>query len=116
MEIEAADLSTEIFVVDGGLQLVGKGVGKLTLTLPPGIYKVKSRTGDETREQHVGLTSPGLTLPLAPFEFLSPAPLRNTSATREYHMDAADKQSRTVHVTAGAGSYLFVFAREFTRD
>jgi hypothetical protein len=115
LDIRAADSGTEIFVVDGGLQLADRGIGHLvTKPLDPGIYKIKSRAGVETREQYVALSKPGQSLILPPFAFASPAPLADTSKTHEYHVAGAQSGSRTVHVQAGSGSAIFVFSREWT--
>jgi hypothetical protein len=115
LDIRAADSGTEIFVVNGDLQLADRGIGHLvTKPLDPGIYKIKSRAGVETREQYVALSKPGQTLILPPFAFASPAPLADTSKTHEYHVAGAQSESRTVHVQAGSGSTIFVFSREWT--
>src|SRR5262245_54489241 len=115
LEIAAADASTEIFVLDGDLQMLGRGVGNLRMTLPPGIYKVKSRAGDETREQHVVLMDSGQRIELPPFAFVSPAPLAGTAAWQDEHAQTAAHYSTFVNFSKGSGSHLFVFAREFSR-
>jgi hypothetical protein len=117
LEIQAADSATEIFVISGDLQLEDRGVGKLTTKpLDPGIYKIKARAGLETREQYVVLRVPGQNVFLPPFVFSSPAPLAATSNTHEYHMAAAEAESKKVHYQAGQGSWIFVFSREWTRS
>jgi hypothetical protein len=115
LDIRASDSGTEIFVVDGDLQLVDRGIGRLvTKPLDPGIYKIKARAGVETREQYVVLSGPGQTVILPQFAFASPAPLAGTSKTHEYHVDGAVSESQHVHVQAGTGSTIFVFSREWT--
>ena len=115
LQISAPDPMTELFVVNADLQLVDRGVGRLTTKpLPPGIYRVKSRIGEETREQYVALSQPGQTLTLPPFNFASSTVLDNTSKTHEYQMGGAYRESRRVHLTRGKGSAIFVFARDWT--
>ena len=49
LQVFAAESMTEIFVVNGDLQLVARGTGSVTATpIPPGIYRIKSRIGAET--------------------------------------------------------------------
>jgi hypothetical protein len=117
LTIDAADMATEIFVIDGDMNLVERGMGRLvTKPLPPGIYKVKARAGSQTLEQHVVLQSPNQRLRLPRFQFASPAPLADTSQTHEYHMAAAERESRRTHAQIGNGSRLFLLAREWTPD
>ncbi len=117
LEIQASDSATEIFVICGDLHLEDRGVGKLTTkALDPGIYKIKARAGLETLEQYVVLREPGQKVFLPPLAFSSPAPLTNTSKTHEYHMAAAEAESKKVHAQAGQGSWIFVFSREWTRS
>ena len=63
------DSATEIFVLDGALNLVHRGLGELHTQLVPGLYKVKFKLGPVVQEQHlfiepgsqpVQLTAPAL--------------------------------------------------------
>ena len=114
LQVEAPDPETEIFVIDGKFRLQTRGVGRLNAHLQPGIYKVKCRTGAVTDEQLVVLRDEAKVIKLARLSFSSPVPLNETTKTHEYHMEAAAKESTKVHVTAGAGSWIFVFARDWT--
>src|SRR5262245_27072856 len=117
LSIDAADMATEIFVIDGDMNLVARGVGRLvTKPLAPGIYKIKARAGSETHEQHVVLQSQNQVVSLPKFRIASPAPLADTSRTHEYHMAAAERESRRTHAQIGNGSWLFLLAREWTPD
>lgn len=114
-QINAADSETEIFVIDGDLRLVDRGIGSLTTKpLDRGIYKVKFSTGAAIQEQHVVLQEPGQVVTIGPMVFASPAPLSGTARTHEYHMYTAQAESRKVHARHGTGSSIFVFAREWT--
>jgi hypothetical protein len=117
LDILASDSTIEIFVVNGDLQLVDRGIGHLiTKPLDPGIYKIKARVGIEAREQYVALSRPGQTVVLPRFTFASPAPLLSTSKMHEYQIEAAGSESLNVHVNAGSGSAIFVFSREWTQS
>jgi hypothetical protein len=108
------DSAAEIFVIDGQFQLADRGVGRLTSQLDPGIYTVKCRVGVQTWEQHVILRDSDKEVVIPPLDFTSPAPLVNTAKTHEYHMAEAAAHSQTVHFQAGQGSWIFVFARDWT--
>ena len=115
LKILASDSETEIFVINGDLQLVDRGIGRMTTkALDPGIYKIKTRTGFETCEEYVVLREAGQEVVLQPFPFASAAPLADTSKTHEYHVSAAQDESKCVHHRAGHGSFIFVFSREWT--
>ncbi len=114
LQITAADIAAEIFVITGDFYLADRGVGKLvTKPLSPGIYKVKAKLNQQTWEQHVTLTQPGQQVTIPPFEFSSAAPLAGTAKTHEYQMGAAESESRKIHASVGQGSCICIFAREW---
>jgi hypothetical protein len=116
LQINAGDTETEIFVIDGDLRLMDRGIGSLTTKpLAPGIYKIKACTGPAIREQHILLQQAGQVVNLPPMAFASPAPLDGTTRTHEYHMQNAASQSRIVHTRHGSGGSIFIFAREWTQ-
>ncbi len=53
-EVVAADEAAEIYLIDGDFRLVDKGIGRKTFTVPPGIYKIKNRSGQTTAERRRG--------------------------------------------------------------
>ncbi len=116
LEVLTHDDATEIFVIDAQLNLAARGVGRLETDLEPGIYKVKARAGLEAREDYVILHEgdPAEVKDFGIIQFPSPAPIVGTAKTHEYQMSAAAAESRRVHVTAGQGSFVFVFARDWT--
>jgi hypothetical protein len=110
----AADRSTEIFVTDGRLRRIARGVGEVTTEVPPGIYKVRFRAGDTQRDELVEV-SPGEDHKLvqgSPVMFESAVPIVNTGTTREYHAGAAESTSHMTPIPRGSGSGLFVFSRD----
>lgn len=114
----AADRSTEIFITDGRLRRIARGVGEVTAQVPPGIYKVRFRAGDTQRDQLVEVAPDDghKHVPGSPVMFESAVPIVNTGTTREYHAEAAAAKSHMPSIARGTGSHLFVFARDLTRD
>ena len=117
LEVRPSDAQAEIFIIDSDGKLVDRGVGPANFTLAPGIYKVKVRTGSEFQEAHA-ILRPGESGPVRchfkETSFPSPAPLDTTAKTHEYHIDAAIKECQTPHVSVGRGSFIFIFARDWT--
>jgi hypothetical protein len=116
LSVQTGDQATEIYVIDGQFQLVGRGLGKLDISLAPGIYKVKVRAGFVTEEEYVILRE-GDTPVVKQFSamtFSSPVPLWNTVKTHEYHVEAAIRECTRTHVSVGQGSWIYVFARDWT--
>jgi alpha-beta hydrolase superfamily lysophospholipase len=116
LEIYTADEATEIFVLNGQFHVVETGLGYLQTLLNPGIYKVKVCAGYETQEELVILPEgeTHVTKNFSAIRFASPVPMSNTAQTYEDHMAAAAQHSRKIHVNAGVGSQIFVFARRWT--
>jgi hypothetical protein len=112
MTITTEDGAAEIFVLDGNLQLVGRGIGRVRADLPQGIYKIKRRVAAEAQEDLLVHAAPGTDKRYPPLAFSSPVPLALTVEHSAGHAEAARRESRTVHVTAGTGSSIFVFARD----
>ncbi len=113
--VETADQSAEIFIIDGHFKVVDRAVGLLnTFSLSPGIYTVKVRVGFESREEHVVLLNKSERVRFPRIHFPSPAPLADTGKTHEYHIRAAARESKRVHVNKGSGSSIFVFVRDWT--
>jgi hypothetical protein len=109
-------MATELFIVDGAFNLVGRGIGRLESTLTEGIYKVRARTGRQEQEQIV-LLDKDTTVTFDPDpRFASPAPLSGTTKAPDHQIEAAQRLSRTVHVRSGTGSQVFLFARAWTPD
>src|SRR5262245_66616174 len=115
LRVKAADDATEIIVLDGRLQVIGQGRGRLRMEVEPGVYKVKARAGCVMSEKRVVLVN--RPVPPVTFEalyFSTPALLDATARTHEYQTMGAVGESRRVHVRAGNGSGVFVFARDWT--
>jgi hypothetical protein len=114
LTVKVGDASAEVFLIDSDLSLVARDIGGLDEKLPPGIYKVRVRTGFLTSEKLLVLRSDPVTESFGASPFSSPVPLANTAKTHEYHEAAAEQESQKTHVQAGQGSSIFVFVREWT--
>lgn len=116
LPVSTGDSQSEILILDSRGRLVERGFGPhCTFDLEEGIYRVKVITGTEFQEKPVVLTqSMSKPLEFGPANFASPVPLTGTSTSHEYHMEAADRESRKIHVAEGTGSSLFFLVRDWT--
>jgi hypothetical protein len=115
LTVTTGDESAEIVVINNDLSLAApRALGSLIVNLLPGIYKVRVRTGFASTDKLIVLRDGPKTVPFGEMEFSSPLPLPKTANTHEYHEQAAEEQSQKVHVTAGLGSAVFIFVREWT--
>lgn len=116
LRVTSEDHATEIFVIDGDFQLVGRGVGELSVSVIPGIYKLKLRAGVQTAEKLVVLMGDKAEqeLSLDAFEFSSAVPLEKTAKTHEFHIAQAEGLAGETQFYAGEGSWIYVFARDWT--
>jgi hypothetical protein len=55
IQIDAGNDLTEVVVVDGAFRKVGAGLRRLELQVPAGLYLVKTRVGDATRERFISV-------------------------------------------------------------
>jgi hypothetical protein len=116
LTVRTSDSQSEICVLDARGRLVQRAFGpQQTFELERGIYRVKVLTGTEFQEKSVVLTeTPREPLSFEQVAFASPAPLVGTSTSHEYHMEAANRESRVTHVADGPGSSLFFLVRDWT--
>jgi hypothetical protein len=112
--VETKDETADIYVIDSFFRVVGRGRGtSQTYQLKPGIYTVKVRVGFESCEKDVVLIDKPETATFDAVEFPSAIPLIETARTHEYHIAAAEHESRKIHLKKGEGSWIFVFARDW---
>lgn len=90
LHVAPNDPAAEVFVIDSRMSLVDRDVAQLKTRLPPGLFKVKMRIGNATR-QDVVLLDGDATVP-PPAAVVQPVasvatvlPLSGTTATHEYH-------------------------------
>ena len=123
LQVIAPDPGTEVFLVDDRLRRIGTGVGTLELELPPGLYKVRLRSGDLQRD-HLVEVEPEKTTVLRdaePFMFACSAPISKTATSREQHSEPAARISRSQagqpgYKKIGEGSWLFLFVRDLAEQ
>ncbi len=113
--VEAAENATELFLIDGSFQLVKKGIGKDTFTVPPGIYKLKVRSGKTAIEKMLLVRDGMAPVKIDPITITSSMPLANSSKTHGFHMSAAELVALTPNVPPhGQGSAVIIVARQWT--
>lgn len=114
LDVETQDETADIYVIDSYFRVVGRGRGtRKTFQMKPGIYTVKVRVGFESYEKDVVLKDKSEKATFDAVEFPSAIPLIETARTHEYHTDAAERESRKIHLKKGEGSWIFVFARDW---
>ena len=113
LTVTTGDVATEIFIVDGRLHVIAQAAGALEDDFDPGIYLIKIRAGEATREEYVTL-SPGeqVTKAFPRLAFASPAPLADSAVANQQHQEVAIAQSRHPHVKVGHGSEIYVVVRD----
>ena len=111
-DVAAADDGTEIFLINGNFELVAKGIGRATFSAPPGLYKLKVRSGNTTVEEVIGVREGMKPIALQPVQLVSPVPLANTATTLPSHEAAVrDAVAHPVDVDAGSGSGIVIVVR-----
>jgi hypothetical protein len=112
LSVTTGDAATEIILVDGRLHVIAQAGGEFQGYFAPGIYLLKIRAGEATREEYVILT-PGeeVTKAFPRLEFASSAPLVDTAFSNQQHREIAVAQSRLPHVQSGHGSEICVVVR-----
>jgi len=123
LRIIAPDPGTEIFLIDDRFRRIATGLGTLELKLPPGLYKVRFRSGDLQRDRYVEV-KPKKTAEVResePMPFACSAPISNAVSSRPQHAAPAARISRSQagrpgHKKIGAGSWLFLFVRDLAEQ
>ncbi len=111
LTVKAADMMTEIFLVDSQFQRLASNVGQLETQVKPGIYKARFRSGQSQKDQLIEVKAGvgSMVFDGTAVEFSSPVPLAQTMNTS--HQDVAVQFSRTVSLQQGSGSQLYLFIR-----
>jgi hypothetical protein len=108
----STDAGTGIVVSDSQRAVRASGAGNVTVSLPPGLYKVRYQAANTTQDHVFEVVDRGLHLRATPLEFRTPMPLRNTSTTHEFHEGPASRLSTLSLETAGVGSEIALFVRD----
>ena len=119
LTVSAADQASEVFVIDGQFKVLARGIQRVELRVPPGIYRAKVRVGNKQSEKlfSVEPSEPDnhKLVELDAIEFSSPIPLERTSTSHEYHQQALRDETSVGPVPTanlGAGAALVIFLRD----
>lgn len=118
LSVQAPDETTEVFVVDSRFRRIASGVGTLEADVSPGLYKVRFRSGATQQDRLVEVPPDRESVHVRGehVRFRASAPIPATATTRAAHQKAARRESRRVHARDGAGSQVFVFARDLADE
>jgi hypothetical protein len=111
-DVAATDDGTELFLINGDFELVAKAIGKATFSAPPGLYKLKVRSGNTTVENVIAVREGMKPIAVDPVPLVSPLPLANSATTSPSHEAAVrDAVERPPDVNAGSGSAIVIVVR-----
>lgn len=112
--VNTRDQAADIRVYDAEYHQVARGAGNLDVNLQRGVYLIRARVGDSEFSELTVLKKDARTVEVPHLSFTSAAPLEQTAKTHEYQKEAAAAHSTKVHVTAGEGSWIYLFVRDWT--
>lgn len=115
LTVHAADDSTEVFVADGKFRRIADGVGRIEVSVAPGLYAVRFRAGAEQVDRLIEVAGddPRPQVYGEPVRFEAAAPIEHTATTREFHAGPAQDLSMATPLRRGdGGSGLFIFSRD----
>ena len=115
--VAASDAAAEVFVVDSGFNVVARGIGRASATVPAGIYRAKAKVGELQNEVLFAVDdddTAGTTISVEAPAFASPMPLARTSTNANAHQDAAETMSRGAgpRLALGSGARLVLVFRD----
>ena len=113
VELGSRIRSLELSLIASDFRPLAGGMGRLSATVPPGIYQVVARAGPIVERKLIKLAS-GETYRDDDIAvgFPAPAPVQNTTTSHEYHQYAAEEASRRVADTPGPPSGLVLVVRD----
>ncbi|MEP6587182.1 MAG: hypothetical protein ABJA84_00295 [Polaromonas sp.] len=118
LDIDPGDPTAEIFVIDSRFSLVDSNPARLSTPLPSGLFKIKTRIGDATKQRVILLDRDRP--PIDPAAMVKTAatvmPIFGTAASHEYH---AAGQAAAVNAANALGvapdrAVIMVMARAFS--
>ena len=115
--VAASDAAAEVFVVDSAFGVLARGIGRVSVTVPPGIYRAKAKVGELQNEVLFAIDdddTAGTTIRVEAPAFASPLPLMRTSTHADAHQDAAETMSRSnsPRLALGSGARLVLVFRD----
>ncbi|AZV76958.1 hypothetical protein EBB79_02970 [Parasedimentitalea marina] len=111
LEVNAADAATEIFLIDGRLRRIAKGVGWLGHDVAPGFYKLRYRSAATQVDELIEVTgeTERHAVHAEPIAFRSAAPLAYTATANVAQLNRAQEWS---HMQGVPYCSLFLFLRQ----
>ena len=114
LQVDAGDPFTEINIVDGNLRRVQleDNMGKVSVSLPRGIYEISFHSGDDLLHQETVILKdaskphPAVVLPEQARRFESAVPLESTSAPDSERLEAGSR-------SYASGGWPFVHSGAF---
>ncbi len=115
--VAASDAAAEVLVVDSAFGVVARGIGRVSVAVPPGIYRAKAKVGELQNEVLFSVDeddTAGTTISVEAPAFASPLPLMRTSTHADAHQDAAETMSRSdrPRLALGSGARLVLVFRD----
>ncbi|HZJ64529.1 MAG TPA: hypothetical protein VFD36_13500, partial [Kofleriaceae bacterium] len=140
LTIKTEDRAGELTLLDHDYQVVATGIPTLEARLPPGIFKLRVRTGEHLREDYLLVeeeqiralsasidpssadgplskienTVDGTVVTVPRARLHSPAPLASTARSPEHHRNAAARIAAGPAIPRGTGASLFAFVRRLS--
>jgi hypothetical protein len=115
ISISTNDAATEIVLVDSKFTLVDRQMRFLRKEVPPGVYKVRTKSGRSSSEEIV-LLEGNLDLNLASPDVVSAAPLGDSSVRHEYHEEGMRSLRHAVPLLLGNGSEIALMVRVWSKS
>lgn len=113
IELVSRTASLELSVIASDFRPVASGMGRLSATLPPGIYQLVARAGPVVDRKLIRLEAGAVYRDDAvAVAFPSVAPVRETSTSHEYQQVAAERASNAIAQLDGPPSGLVIVVRD----
>jgi hypothetical protein len=113
-EVRSPDPGAELFLIDGNFRLLQRGIGRENFSVPPGLYKLKSRSGRASSERIVIVHEGMAPIDLEPIPLVSGMPFSGAPKTHEFHVAAAVRAGGQPEAVLGRGSNVVILARRWT--
>jgi hypothetical protein len=111
IRLAALTPATELAVVDADHRMVAHGLGRLEVSVPPGIYRIEHRCGPVSESHLVTVLEEGFVDEEIAVAMPSPAPVAGTTTASEAHQECAERASAALRGSEGDGTGLVVMVR-----
>ena len=118
--VESPQPVVQITVIDSRWRTCGSSIGRMEVSLSPGLYKVEARLGRDLWSKHVELLEPSQKVIVPPIRMKSAVPIMNGTRSHETHLDLLQSAIAIPTRKFGEGSRIFIMSRNWselgTRD